>query len=190
MNSRPTILAFGASNAHASINQAFALHAARVLQQELAPDIAIDTIDLNDFEMPIYSPERERAGGIPAAAREFFARIGAADGLIISFAEHNGGYSAAFKNLFDWTSRIDMKLYQGRPMVLLATSPGPRGGQNVLASAVQTAPFFGGDVRGSLSVGPHAEAFDAATGRLVQPEGAAELRRALSALHGALAVPA
>jgi len=173
------ILVFAASNSTQSINKRFAMHAASVLKQELKTPVEIESLDLNDYDMPIYSPEREAADGVPQQAQQFFDKIGAADGLIIAFAEYNGSYSAAFKNIFDWTSRIEKKIYQGKPMVVLATSPGPRGGQNVLKIAVEAAPFFGGSVSGSLSVGPFMEKFDQDTDRLVSKEDAVALREAL-----------
>lgn len=190
MSTRPTVLAFAASNSSHSINKRFAEHAATVLQEELAPEVEIETLDLKDYEMPIYSPDREKAIGIPPQAWAFFEKIGVADGLIISFAEYNGYYTAAFKNIFDWTSRIEMKVYQNKPMIVLATSPGGRGGQNVLKTVLDAAPHFGGDVKGSLSVGPHGEHFDAKTGRLSQPEQALALRETLASFHRALSVPA
>ena len=57
------------------------------------------------------------------------------DGIIISFAEHNGTYSTAFKNIFDWISRIDKNVWENKPMFLLATSPGAHGGQTALGIA-------------------------------------------------------
>jgi len=135
--------------------------------------------------MPIYSPERE-AVGIPRQAHKFFNKIGGADGLIVSFAEYNGSYSAAFKNVFDWASRIDMKVYQDKPMVMLSTSPGKGGGQNVLKTAVTAAPFFGGIVAGNMSVGPFGEKFDQETDRLVSNEDAMALREALTAFQAAV----
>lgn len=184
-NSKATVLVFAASNSTQSINKRLALHAASVLKDELAAPVRIEPLDLNDYEMPIYSPERE-AEGIPQNAKDFFAKIGAADGLIISFAEYNGSYTAAFKNIFDWCSRIEMKIYQDKPIVALATSPGKRGGQNVLKTVVEAAPFFGADLKGSLSVGPFAEKFDQEAGRLTSPQDALVLREALLALQAAL----
>jgi len=77
--------------------------------------------------MPLYSEDREKKLGQPDAAKRFFNKIGTADALLISYTEHNGSFTAAYKNLFDWTSRIDPKVYQGKSMVLLSTSPGPGG---------------------------------------------------------------
>ena len=50
------------------------------------------------------------------------------DLLIISFAEHNSTYTTAFKNIFDWISRIkDRKHFGEKPVFVLATAPGPGG---------------------------------------------------------------
>lgn len=185
MTRRLKILVFAASNSRKSINRRFALHAAQVLQDELAAPVEIGCLDLIEYEMPTYSPERE-ATGVPQQAHDFYRKVGEADGMIISFAEHNGSYTAAFKNLFDWTSRIDRKVYQDKPIVMLATSPGKGGGQNVLKTAVEAAGFFGGDVTGSLSVGPFNQAFDQSTDRLTSPHDARALREALVLLHAAI----
>jgi NAD(P)H-dependent FMN reductase len=47
---------------------------------------------------------------VPTLATDFFNKLGTADLLVISFAEHNGAYSAAFKKYFDWisSSRYDI----------------------------------------------------------------------------------
>jgi NAD(P)H-dependent FMN reductase len=57
-------------------------------------------------------------------------------------------------------SRIDMKVYQGKPTVLLATSPGPGGASTVLSAAKTSAPYFGMDVKANLSVGRFYDEFD------------------------------
>jgi NAD(P)H-dependent FMN reductase len=69
--------------------------------------------------MPIYSADREIESGVPLAI-DFFEKLGSADLILISMAEHNGAYSAAFKNIFDWTSRHNNKLFQQKPMLLMA----------------------------------------------------------------------
>lgn len=176
------VLAFAASNSSQSINRQLVCAAMKVLQSDLLPATEIDIADINDYEMPIYSMDREQAGGIPGEAQSFYAKIGAADALLISYAEHNGNYTAAFKNLFDWMSRIDQKVFQDKPMVIMATSPGARGGARVLSIAETSAPFFGADIRATFSLPKFQDAFDGEALALVDPEKQAELRKALSAL--------
>ena len=148
------ILAFAASNSSVSINRQLAEHAASLVE-----GAQVETLDIHDYEMPLYRHDREVADGIPQLAHDFLARIAAVDAVIISFAEHNGGYTAAFKNLFDWCSRVGREVWQGKKMVLLATSPGGRGAGGVLEFAVAAMPRFGGDVVGHLSVPSFGENF-------------------------------
>lgn len=176
------LLAFAATNSRAGINRQLVSYATRLLEEGLVGDINVETIDLNDYEMPIYSADRQEESGIPRAAHDFLARISESDALLISFAEHNGHYTAAYKNLFDWASRIDRRVYQDKPTVMLATAPGPGGGRNVLEAAVASAPFFGNDVVASLSIPHFHDHFDTATGTLADPTLDARLREALSAL--------
>ena len=179
------ILAFAASSSRNSINKQLVSRVGKTLQG-LDGGAAVNIVDLNDFEMPIYSMDREIADGIPQLAHDFYALIGDADGLLISFAEHNGNYTAAYKNIFDWCSRIDAKVFQGKPMVVTAASPGPGGGANVLNLAVTSAPYFNGNVVASLSVGPFGEKFDTDTQTIADAELAAELNTALNALIAAV----
>ena len=176
------ILAFAGSTSRNSINRALVEHAAERLLSDILPGAAVELLDLNDYEMPIYSIDREREFGIPAEAGEFFGKIGAADALLVSFAEHNGFVTAAWKNVFDWMSRIETKVWQGKPMVILAASPGKRAGARVLASQETSAPRFGGEVRSSLGIGEWSKAWDAGAKALARDEDAAALCDALAAL--------
>ncbi len=169
-NTHMKIVAFGASSSTSSINKELAAFAATTLRDEFAPNADVQVLDLNDFEMPIYSNDREKADGIPTLAKQFFETISNADALIISFAEHNGSYSAAYKNSFDWMSRIDSKVFQGKPTLMLSTSPGKGGANSVLTSATNSAPHFNADLRGSLSVPSFYENFDAAANTLTNKE--------------------
>ncbi len=127
------ILAFGASSSKESINKRFATYAASLIH-----DADLTILDLNDFEMPIFSVDREKELGHPKEALEFKEHIRNADGIVISFAEHNSSYSAAYKNIFDWVSRIEKDVWLQKPMLLLATSPGGRGAMSVLEQATTT----------------------------------------------------
>lgn len=125
------IIAFGASNSRESINKILANYVAHQLE-----DAEVTVLDLNDFEMPIYSIDREMETGIPQLVHDFKSQIDKADAVVISFAEHNGAYTAAFKNISDWVSRADRDLWTNKPLFLLGTSPGGRGAQTVLGFAV------------------------------------------------------
>lgn len=149
------VLAFAASSSKKSINKKLVTYASSLLD-----DADIEVLDLNDYELPLFSQDKEEEIGQPALAKAFLAKIEASDALIISFAEHNGSYSAAYKNLFDWCSRINPKVFQKKSMILLSTSPGARGGASVLAQAVNSAPFFGGEVLASYSLPNFYENFD------------------------------
>jgi NAD(P)H-dependent FMN reductase len=171
------ILAFAASSSSKSINKALANYAASLVE-----GANFEMLDINDYEMPIYSQDREEELGQPQLAKDFFAKIGEADAIIIAFAEHNGTYTAAYKNLFDWTSRIDMKVFQGKPVVYLATSPGPGGAKSVLAAAVNSADFFAADVRASLSIPSFFDNFDFDAQKITNPELDQALRDAVAKL--------
>ena len=54
---------------------------------------------------------------------------------MISLAEHNGSYTAAFKNIYDWISVIEADVWCSKPILLLSTSNGIRGGKTVLETA-------------------------------------------------------
>lgn len=149
------IIAFGASNSKKSINKVFARFAA---QQFNTTNIEI--IDLNDFEMPLFSIDKEKETGIPSLAQDFLNKISQCDLLVISLAEHNGNFTVAFKNILDWASRINTKVFQDIPMLLLATSPGARGGSSVLEIAKNRFPYQGGKIIASFSLPNFNENFD------------------------------
>jgi len=159
------ILAFGASNSPESINSKLAFYVAG-----LVDDAEVDLLKIDDYEMPIFSIEHEDKLGQPKLARKFYEKITSSDGIVISFAEHNGTYTAAYKNLFDWTSRIDSKVFQNKPMLILSTAPGKGGAASVLSTAVESAPFYGADVKASLSVPSFFENFDVIRNRIVNPD--------------------
>jgi len=143
------VLAFGATNSKKSINKALAFYVASQLE-----DTEVILADLNDYELPLYSPDLEREQSLPENVLKFDALLDAADAYVISLAEYNGNATAVFKNLFDWLSRIDQKVFKGKPMFLMATSPGRRGGRNVLEIHQKLMPFFGGKLIATFSL-PH-----------------------------------
>ncbi|MGB1042509.1 MAG: NADPH-dependent FMN reductase [Tenacibaculum sp.] len=141
------IIAFGASNSKQSINKQLATFAANSIK-----NASVTVLDLNDFSVPVYGIDAENENGIPSNAQAFFDKIQEADAIVISFAEHNGNFTSAFKNLYDWMSRIAQKLWAQKPMLLLATSPGARGGASVLNIAKNGFPYMGANVVADFSL--------------------------------------
>ncbi len=141
------ILSFGASNSIESINKKLAFYSCSQLT-----DCEIDFVDLNDFEMPIFSIDREKENGVHELAIKFKEHIKVADGILISFAEHNGSFSAAFKNILDWVSRVEKSMWNGKPMLVMATSPGGRGGRNVLDFVKSRFQYMDGPVVAEFSL--------------------------------------
>lgn len=141
------ILAFGGSNSQNSINKTLAVFAAKRIE-----GAEVITADLSDYDLPIYGIDLENEIGIPKSAQDFLELISTVDGVVLSLAEHNGAYSVAFKNIFDWMSRINGKLWQEKPMLLMATSPGGRGGATVLEIAKNRFPYMGGNIVATFSL--------------------------------------
>jgi len=100
----------------------------------------------------------------------------------VSFAEHNGSYTAAYKNIFDWASRIEQKVFQNKAMVILSTSPGPGGASSVLAAATGSAPYFAADVKASLSIPSFFDNFDTVKQMVSNVELADKLASAMANL--------
>jgi len=155
------VLAFAATSSSKSINHQLVSYAANQIENAV-----IEILNINDYELPLFSEDRETELGKPDLAKKFLDKIASNDALIISFAEHNGSYTVAYKNLFDWASRINSKVFQNKPMILLSTSPGPGGASSVLNTAVTSAPFFDGDVKASFSVPSFYDNFDIERGQI------------------------
>lgn len=135
------IIAFAGSNSSDSINKQLATYAA-----SLVKDTKVINLDLNDFDLPMYSKDLEEKNGIPKNAEKFLNFIKNSDGIVISLAEYNGAYTSVFKNLFDWMSRKEQNVFSGKPMLLMATSPGARGGASVFAMAKDRFPRHDADI--------------------------------------------
>lgn len=142
---KKNIVTIGGSSSKHSINKTFAEYAGGLLKNE-----TLTKVDLNDFDIPLFSVDVEKEQGFSKDLLALNEIIDKADGFVISLAEHNGAYSTVFKNVFDWLSRIDGKVWRNKPMLLLSTSPGIRGGQSVLNIALDRFPFNGGNIIGSM----------------------------------------
>lgn len=157
------IIAFAGSNSSDSINKQLAIYASSLIN-----DVEVTVLDLNDFNLPIYSKDLEAENGIPDDVLKFLDYLKKSNGIVLSLAENNGAYSAVFKNLFDWLSRAEQKNWLGKPMLLLATSPGARGGQSVLQMAVDRFPRHNANIVGKFSLPSFNENF--LNGKVVNEE--------------------
>ncbi|MBK8444964.1 MAG: NAD(P)H-dependent oxidoreductase [Sphingobacteriales bacterium] len=178
---QPTIIAFGASSSRSSINKIFASYTAQLFEAA-----AVKILDLNDFHAPLYSIDVEQETGIPADVKTFSRYLDSADLIIISLAEHNGSYSAYFKNLLDWTSRYKSKLFDNKKMLLLSTSSGGRGGKSVMEAALVRFPIHGADIVAHFSLPKFQENFDARQGGVVAEDLKQEYEAAVQTTKSAL----
>lgn len=146
------ILTISASNSKNSINRMLLVLAANKVEGH---EVAM--LDIRDYPMPFFSLDREESEGHPETAKQVRALLAEYDAFIIASPEHNGGMPAEFKNLIDWVSRLgDLQnpmFASQKPVLLLSTSPGPRGGATNIETLTQLMPFWGADVRGSYSLG-------------------------------------
>lgn len=147
MNRTKKIIAFAGSNSKNSINKKLVTLATKQIQ-----NIDIEVLDLNDFDLPIYGIDEENENGYPDNAKRFNELINTSDGIVLSLAEHNGAYTVAFKNIFDWMSRIDKSVWKNKPMLLMSTSPGGRGGATVMEIALGAFPRMGGNIIANFSL--------------------------------------
>ena len=159
------ILAFGGSSSTKSINKQFAKYAAGLFKGG-----EVDLIDLNDYELPLFSVDKEKVIGQPEVARQFLDKIEWADILVISVAEHNAGMTVAFKNIYDWASRQKKLVFNNTPMLLLSTSPGKRGGASSLEAAQISMKWYGGNIKATFSLPSFNENFNVENSRISNKE--------------------
>ena len=155
------ILSFGASASKNSINKQFAHYVADLLEMDETVKM-----DLIEYPLPIYTVDEEKENGFPANVHLFLEKVYSADLIIISMAEHNGTYTAWFKNLFDWASRVNTKFFLDKKIILLSTSPGPRGGIGSLTAAEDRFPRHGAAIIATFSLPNFETNFSASQGIL------------------------
>ncbi len=156
-----SVLVFGGSNSSVSINQQLAVCAAGLLKT-----CRTEVISLCDFPAPLYSMDIEVREGFPEKMLKLNEMFERRDGFLISLPEHNGSVTPVFKNTIDWLSRIEHPVFNSKPVCLLSTSPGIRGGAHNLEQIRSLIPFWGGRVVSSYSLGSFYEKWDADGGYL------------------------
>lgn len=146
--------------------------AAQLADRLTEAGVGADLVDLSDHPMPIYHGDDEVADGAPATAVALHDRLAAADGLIVVTPEYNGGPPALLKNSLDWVTRVDRAVFRRLLVGVACTSPGPRGGQSVLAAMRAMFTHMRLEIHEPmLSVPTYNEAFDQSDPRrLVRPD--------------------
>lgn len=165
------IIAFAGSSSTQSINKKLAIYAA-----ELFENADTEVLDLNDYELPLYSVDREKELGKPEIAGKFLEKMESADVIVLSLAEHNAAFSVAFKNVYDWASRQNKVVFGNKPMLLLATSPGKGGGKNVIEVGKISLPKYGGNIRSTFYLPQFNENFDVVGGKISNEDFDAALK--------------
>ena len=87
------IVTIGGSNSKNSINKVLAEYVGGLVK-----NVNLTKVDLNNYEMPLFSVDIEAEKGLSSGVLALNEVIENVDGFIISLAEHNGAYSVAFKN--------------------------------------------------------------------------------------------
>lgn len=172
------IIVFAGSNSSRSINKKLATYASSLFK-----NAEVEVLDLNEFEAPLFGVDLESEIGQAEEAQVFLQKLKSATILVVSLAENNGNYSTAFKNIMDWCSRIEKEIFQNKPMLLMATSPGARGGKSVLEIAENNLPRYGANIQAVFSLPSFNENFDIENNKISNKELDFELRQSVDKLQ-------
>jgi len=128
------VLVFAGSARSGSFNKKLAAYGAKALT---AAGADVTLIDLADYPAAIYNGDYEDATGMPGSMRELKTLIASHDAVMISTPEYNGCVPPLLVNVLSWTSRPDgdkpnAPVFRNKPVAIMATSPGGRGGIRVI----------------------------------------------------------
>lgn len=157
------LMAFAGSNSSTSINYQLVKYTAGCIKEH-----NIQLFNMANFPLPMYSEDYEKANGFANSLGELRDDLAKADGLILSVNEHNSNPSAYFKNLLDWLSRLERNFLANTSVLLMATSPGKRGGIGALEKVGEILPRFGAASVVTFSLPSFYDNFDAKKGILDQ----------------------
>lgn len=149
------ILLFAASTRERSINRQL-IRIAHQVAQNLGHEATL--IDLKDFEMPFYNGDWESNHGLPPSTVHLKELIANSDALIIATPEYNGSFPALLKNTLDWASRAGGEedgraVFAEKQVILMAATPGSRGGPRVLAALSQQMEVLKTNVIAQVGIG-------------------------------------
>lgn len=170
------ILAFTGSNHSKSINRQLLQFALELMDKR---SFEITEIDLRDYSPVMLSLDEEKQNGLPQETHALHELMQGFDGFIIASPEHNWSVPAFLKNITDWLSRKELKFFHEKPVLLLSTSQGGRGGKTNLA-VLETvySKMFAGNVTGSYSLPSFSQNFQ--DGKIVYEEELNSLKEQIS----------
>ncbi|HLT52455.1 MAG TPA: NAD(P)H-dependent oxidoreductase [Flavobacteriaceae bacterium] len=172
------IIAFAGSTSSTSINKQLVTYTTSLLN-----DVETRILDLNDYPLPVFSIDLEKEG-FPKEVSNFMDELKQADGFIVSLAEHNGSVTAAFKNILDWTSRMELQFFFNKPMLLMSTSGGSRAAKLAFEFGEMRLPRHGAVIASTFSLPSFYENF--AEGKIIDKDLDNELKKALITFENSL----
>lgn len=133
----PRLLVMSGSARTGSLNRALAelaAHKARALGAETT------SVDLRDLALPVFDADLLQAQGMPQGALQLRDWMAQHDGVLLASPEYNALPTPLFVNAFDWLSVVQAEgdkpsgtgATSGKPVGLLAASPGALGGIRAL----------------------------------------------------------
>lgn len=166
---------FAASLRKGSLNKLLIKQVFEILKNH--PEVTIDMADFKEFSMPVYDGDIEIESGIPAGALALTERIRAADAIIISTPEYNGGMPGALKNALDWVSRSTPIAFTDKPLLFIGASPGALGAVRSLWHSRVPFEAIGAMVYPEMFGLPLASKAFAEDGKLIDPKNAERLSK-------------
>lgn len=86
----------------------------------------VDFYDMREHRFPFYDPDFDDD---PPEVADFRARVAKADGFILGTPEYHNGMTGVLKNALDY---LGSKEFRGKPVGLLCSAGGGKGGMNAL----------------------------------------------------------
>ncbi|MBZ0252341.1 MAG: NAD(P)H-dependent oxidoreductase [Candidatus Methylomirabilis sp.] len=92
----------------------------------------VETLDLADFDMPLFSEDFDFKGAPPPGAVALTEAFRGADGFILSAPEYNLSIPGPLKNAIDWLSTASPNPFLDKSGLLMSASPSMSGGNRGL----------------------------------------------------------
>ena len=129
-----SILIFAGSARRGAFSKQFAAAATTLVEENGGKPTLVD---LADFDVPLYDADLEDRSGIPRPVIDFRRLVASHDGMVIASPEYNGFVTPLLLNILCWASRPSPgddfgTVFDGRPVALMASSPGRLGGVRVI----------------------------------------------------------